>query len=97
MRASNNVYLYSDSDGHLRVVGKFSTAPDRNGSNDELMRREFAGLNMMRDRGFASYPAIGGQCLAFGKTAGYWYTVTPRRPTSCSAPAFGSLLWTWNA
>ncbi|MDA8333383.1 MAG: phosphotransferase [Peptococcaceae bacterium] len=55
-RASNNVYLYSDSDSNLRVVGKFFTAPTRNGSNYELMQREFSNLNMMRGLGFASYP-----------------------------------------
>lgn len=56
LRASNNVYLYFDKKHNVRVIGKFFTSPGRNGSNCDLMHREFSNLNFMRNRGFVSYP-----------------------------------------
>jgi aminoglycoside phosphotransferase (APT) family kinase protein len=56
--ASNHVYAYEETDGRVRVIGKFFG--DVSGRSlqrgEHLMKREFNNLNHLRSLGFNGYP-----------------------------------------
>ena len=58
LRASNHVYLYEDTSGEIRVIGKFFGASGKYASEaaNRRMEREFNNLMYLRNLGFSGFP-----------------------------------------